>query len=142
MSKILIAADHRGYNLKEFLKTNVELTDYGTNSTESIDYPLLVPSVCKELQKNASYNAILICGSGVGMSIAANRFKGIYAALCWNKDISRKAKEDDNANILILPADFISNKVALDTVNSWLKSKFKGGKYQRRINQIDNIQDL
>ncbi|MFA6263907.1 MAG: ribose 5-phosphate isomerase B [Candidatus Babeliales bacterium] len=138
--KISIGADHRGYALK----TNIiehgeehEWLDVGTYSEQRTDYPIFARRVCEDILSDNAMCGIVLCGSGVGASIAANRFKGIYAALCWNVDIARSAKEDDNANVLVLPADFVNAELAISIIDVWLKSEFKGGMYQRRLEMID-----
>jgi ribose 5-phosphate isomerase B len=138
--KISIGADHRGFALK----TNIvehgeehEWLDVGTYSEQRTDYPIFARRVCEDILSDNAGCGIILCGSGVGASIAANRFKGIYAALCWNVDIARLAKEDDNANVLVLPSDFVNAELALSIIDVWLNSEFKGGMYQRRLEMID-----
>lgn len=137
--KLAIAADHRGYILKEELKKVITLIDYGTSSSEPYDYPLLVPPVCQDILTNKIDRAILLCGTGIGMSIAANRYQNIYAALVFNSDMARRAREDEDANILILPADYITLKGALECVDAWLNAQFHGGRHQRRIDYINKL---
>jgi ribose 5-phosphate isomerase B len=138
--KISIGADHRGFPLKgEIVKffSQVEWLDVGTNSAERTDYPIYAKRVCKEVLDGNVQAGILVCGSGVGVSIAANRFKGIYAALCWNRAVAQMAKEDDKANVLVIPADFVSTPEAFAIVSAWLKATFKGGRYQDRLTMVD-----
>ena len=138
--KISIGSDHRGFLFKsEIIKHFVRLDwlDVGTNSTERTDYPIYAKKVCQNILDKKADLGILICGSGVGMSIAANRFVHIYAALCWNKEVAQKAREDDCGNILVLPADFISLEQALEIVQTWLNSEFKDGIYADRLKIID-----
>jgi ribose 5-phosphate isomerase B len=138
--KISIGADHRGFPLKSEIIayfTQVEWLDVGTNSAERTDYPLYAKRVCKEVLGGNTQAGILVCGSGVGVSIAANRFKGIYAALCWNRAVAQIAKEDDKANVLVIPADFVSTPEAFAIVKAWLDATFKGGRYQERLTMID-----
>lgn len=140
--EIVIGNDHRGFELKKFLInffTEYNFLDIGSCDKERTDYPIYVKKACDViLQGKASYG-ILICGSGVGMSIAANRFHGIYAALVWNKEVAEFAKRDDNANVLVLPSDFISENDSVEIVKAWLKAEFKGGRYGDRIKMIDNL---
>jgi ribose 5-phosphate isomerase B len=138
--KISIGADHRGFALK----TNIiehgeehEWLDVGTYSEQRTDYPIFSRRVCEDILSGNAECGIVLCGSGVGASIAANRFRGIYAALCWSVAIARLAKEDDNANVLVLPADFVTPDLALSIIDVWLKAEFKGGIYQRRLEMID-----
>lgn len=143
--KISIGADHRGYALKEFLRKNfpdIEWIDVGTdNGDDRVDYPVFARSVCKMVQDGAAERGILSCGSGVGVSIAANRFKGIYAALCWSSEVAKAARQHDLANVLVLPADFISDQEALSIVEAWLHTEFLGGRYQERLEMLDETQN-
>jgi|SRR3989338_5545918 len=134
--RIGIGADHRGYELKQYLiKTldTIKWFDAGADSDERTDYPLYVPPVIDALKKGSIDYGILICGSGVGMSIAANRYKGVYAALVWNEKVAVQSKTGDNSNILVLPSDYITQDQARDMVLAWLKAKFMGGRYQDRL---------
>ncbi|HJM68464.1 MAG TPA: RpiB/LacA/LacB family sugar-phosphate isomerase [Candidatus Babeliales bacterium] len=134
--KIGIGADHRGYELKKYLieaLSDIEWFDVGTGSDDRTDYPLYVPPVIDALKKGSIDCGILICGSGVGMSIVANRYKGIYAALVWNEKVAVQSKEHDNSNVLVLPSDYITSDQARDIVSAWLKAKFMGGRYQERL---------
>lgn len=139
--KIFIGSDHRGFVLKEKLKQafpKVEWHDVGTDSDQKrVDYPVFAKRVCTALLEGKADLGILICGSGVGVSIAANRNPGIYTALAWEPAIARISREHDNANILALPADYISFDVAIDTVKAWLDAGFAGGRYQERLAMID-----
>lgn len=137
--KISIGADHRGYALKESIKDSFDYAwiDVGTDSDERADFPRYAQLVVKNILEGKAEHGILICGSGVGMSIAANRHKGIYAALCWSPTVARAAREHDNANILALPADYITADAARQIVQSWLQAEFLGGRYQARLEQID-----
>ena len=139
--KISIGSDHRGYNLKESLKkrfNKIEWTDAGTNSPEkSSDFPVFASLVCQNVLKKTSELGLLICGSGIGMSIAANRNRRINAALCWNEEIAKQAREHNAANVLVLPADFVDSDLAAKITESWLKSEFKAGKYEKRLQMID-----
>jgi ribose 5-phosphate isomerase B len=138
--KISIGADHRGFALK----TNIiehfdehEWLDVGTYSDQRTDYPLFARRVCQDIVSQVADCGILICATGVGMAIAANRFKNIYAALCWNVDIARLAKQHDGTNVLVLPSDFISAEQAFAMIDVWLTAEFKEGVYQRRLEIID-----
>lgn len=138
--KIGIGADHRGYDLKQFLMQSFPdyiWLDEGTHSTERTDYPLYAHKVCKAILAGTISCGILLCGTGVGMAIAANRYKGIYAALCWNDEVARLARQDDGANVLVLPSDFITYDQAALMVHAWLSAQFKGGRYQERLQLID-----
>jgi ribose 5-phosphate isomerase B len=139
--KLTIGSDHRGHALKKYLIESlpeVDWFDVGTDSESRVDYPEFAHKVCSEVISGSTDDrGILICGSGIGMSIAANRFPGIYAALCWDKDIAQVARMHDLANVLVLPADFISYEDSLSIVEHWLKTDFLGGRYQSRLDMID-----
>lgn len=141
---IAIGADHRGFEHKEYIKKMLasELTqfnDLGAYSTERSDYPEYAIAVAKRIQQKEADCGILLCGSGVGMSIVANRFAGIYAGLVWDIAIAREAKEDDNVNVLVIPADAISMDTAIEIVVMWMAAQFKSGHYQDRLNSIDAL---
>lgn len=140
--KIAIGSDHRGFELKTFLQKNfpdksVSWIDVGCDSALRCDYPDFAKKVVEKIQAGDADLGILLCGTGVGMSVAANRFKGIYAGLAWNKTIAKLNKEHDKVNVLVLPADFISNDQAVDIISAWLNATFIGGQYQTRIEKID-----
>ncbi len=138
--KIAIGADHRGFELKKqltSLSVEIEWTDCGAPDGASSDYPVFAKAVCQKIFSGDADCGVLICGSGVGMSVAANRNKGIFAALCWCSQVAAAAKQDDNANILVLPADYLSLRQAQAIFDSWIKAEFKGGKYEKRLKMID-----
>ena len=138
--KISIGADHRGFVLKkaiiEFFNT-VDWYDVGTDSQHRTDYPLYARSVAKNILDQVTPIGILICGSGAGIAMAANRFKKIYAAVCWNVDSAKLAKRDDALNILVLPADFVTIDLACEIIKTWLETECKDGVYQQRLKMID-----
>lgn len=142
--KIAIGADHRGFEQKNWLITQVTISnkeilwvDVGADSTNRSDYPEFAFNVAKLVQSKEVDFGILLCGSGVGMSIAANRLKYVYAGLAWNEKIAQMSKEDDNINVLVLPADYINLQEAKNIIIAWLSAEFKGGRYQSRIDMID-----
>lgn len=140
--KIAIGSDHRGFALKmalmkSFNDSSVTWVDAGCHSKERCDYPLFAQTVAEQVQNKTVDAGILLCGSGIGMSIAANRFKHVYAALAWNVEIARLSKAHDNANILVLPADFVSEQEAVAMVNAWKAASFLGDRYQERLSLID-----
>lgn len=144
--KIAIGADHRGVDQKKVIQAQVtvesmilEWTDVGAYSKERTDYPLFARAVCQLMQAGQVERGILLCATGVGMAIAANRFKGIYAALAWNEEIARLSRESDKSNVLVLPSDFISDEQAVRMIQVWLPARFAGGRYQERIDQIDSF---
>jgi len=114
-----------------------EFLDVGTFSQERTHYPLFAKKVCNDVLEGKVPVGVLLCGSGVGKSIAANRHKKIYAALCWNLEVVRQAKAHDKANILVLPADFISEQLAYDMITAWLEEPFKEGVYAERLALVD-----
>lgn len=143
MSKKLIpiGADHAGFILKgkiiQFLESNgYEVQDYGCFSEESIDYPDFAHPVAEMVEQNQGMLGILICGSGNGINMTANKHKGIRSALCWNKEIAELARQHNDANIVALPARFISEEEALEIVDTFLGTTFEGGRHQRRIDKI------
>ncbi|MCS7029796.1 MAG: RpiB/LacA/LacB family sugar-phosphate isomerase [Bacteroidia bacterium] len=141
MKKVIIASDHAGFELKEHLKNAfahiIEFTDIGTHSPASIDYPDVVHPLCENVFQ---YDfGILICGSGNGVCITANKHKGIRAALAWKPEIAALAKQHNNANILCLPARFISFEEAENILHSFMQATFEGGRHQNRISKIEMI---
>lgn len=140
--KISIGADHRGYALKaEIVKhfSEYQWRDVGAHSSERSDFPVYAKKVCLDILEHQADMGIFVCGSGTGPSISANRFKGIYAALCWNEEIARLAKEKCGANLLILPADYLASDQAFRTIQAWLGAVFQGGVYQERLTMIDQL---
>ena len=139
--KISIGSDHRGYALKDAIIQNfpdITWIDVGTeNGKDRVDYPVFTKKVCKSILDGSVDRGILICGSGVGVSIAANRFAKIYAALCCSPEMAKIAREHDCANILALSSDFVSHGLTIKTVQAWLESNFLGGKYQDRLDMLE-----
>jgi len=139
--KIAIGSDHRGFDLKNYiieeLSNQFIFIDVGTYSKERTDYSIYAKKVIKLIQDNQLFYGILICASGVGMSIIANRYKNIYASLCWSSTIAKLSKEEDNSNILVFPSDFISYLEVINSINIWFNSNFKGGIYKKRLLEID-----
>jgi ribose 5-phosphate isomerase B len=143
--KIAIGADHAGFKLKEsikeFLKTlNVKVTDFGTNSRESVDYPDYAIPVAEAVAKKEFDFGILICGTGVGMSITANKVKGIRAALCNELFTARCSKEHNNANVLCMGGRIVGEELANEIVKTWLYTEFQGGRHQRRVKKIEEYE--
>lgn len=137
--KILIAADHAGVALKEVIKNYllenaISYEDLGTNSANSVDYPDYANKLCNELSEIQM--GILLCGSGIGMSIAANRYKNVRAALCFNEEMTILSRKHNNANILVLGARFIEQQTAIECVRLFLETKFEEGRHQERIKKI------
>ena len=139
--KIAIGNDHAGTEYKlaiiGLLKSmNIEVTNYGTDGTDSVDYPDFVHPVAKDVEKNKVDFGIIICGSGNGASMTANKHQKIRCALCWTKEIVALAREHNDANILSLPARYISLPQALEMVQVFLNTKFEGGRHERRIEKM------
>ncbi|MCB5285102.1 MAG: ribose 5-phosphate isomerase B [Candidatus Cloacimonetes bacterium] len=137
--KIAIASDHAGYELKEAIKAAFpehEFEDFGTNSVDSMDYPDTGAPAAKAVAAGKAERGILICGSGIGMSITANKVRGIRAALCTNTDLARLSRIHNDANVLCLAGRFTAVPYALEIVNNWLSSMFEGGRHQSRIQKI------
>lgn len=138
---IALASDHAGYNLKQtiaaFLKKNgCTIYDFGCFSTESCDYPDYAHPLANAVEKNEYDFGITICSTGNGISMTANKHQGIRAALCWNIDITRLARQHNNANVLGLPANFVSEELAIKMVETFITTDFEGGRHQRRVNKI------
>ena len=141
MKRIGIACDHAGYKLKEDLKKYLEqkgysVQDFGTNSDESVDYPDFAHPLAESVETNGNDLGITICGSGNGISMVANKHQGIRAALCWNEEISKLAREHNNANVCSLPARFISAEEARKIIDAFVSTDFEGGRHERRVNKI------
>ena len=139
--KISIGADHRGFDVKQRIIehfTDIDWLDVGTFDDQRTHYPLFAQRVCKHILQGDADVGILICGSGIGAAMAANRHKKIYAANCWNETVARVAKEHDGANVLVLPSDFISNGEAFAIIKAWLSVTFKGGVYAERLAMVDS----
>lgn len=139
--QISIGNDHAGPEYKEkiiaFLKSeNYETINYGTNTTDSVDYPDFIHPVAKDVSEGKSDFGIIICGSGNGANMTANKYQKIRSALCWNKEIVVLAREHNDANILSLPARFISIPQAIEMVKVFISTKFEGGRHQKRIDKI------
>lgn len=138
---ISIGNDHAGTEYKQavvdLLKSKgIEVNNYGTNSEESVDYPDFVHPVAKDVEKGNVALGIIICGSGNGASMTANKHQGVRSALCWTVEIVKLARQHNDANILSIPARFVSKNQALDMVNAFLDTSFEGGRHQNRVKKI------
>ncbi len=138
---ISIGNDHAGVDLKKHIvkylnENGFRTNDKGTNTDKSVDYPDFIHPVSKEVEENISSIGIIICGSGNGAAMTANKRKTIRAALCWNKETSILAREHNDANILSIPSRFVSKTEALEIVDAFIKTDFEGGRHQRRIEKI------
>jgi len=137
---IAIGCDHAGYNLKleliQHLKSKgFEIKDFGCHSTDSIDYPDYAHPVAKFVIGNKSFG-IVICGSGNGINMTVNKHQEIRSALCWTEEIAALSRQHNNANIIALPARFISTELAIKMVDTFLNTEFEGGRHQNRIDKI------
>ena len=142
MMTLAIGSDHAGYELKEQLLSyikglNIPISDKGCYSSERADYPDFGHAVATAVLANEVEFGILMCGSGNGINMSANKHKGIRAALCWNAEITALARQHNNANILVLPARYISLEEAKKCVDVFLNTPFEGGRHQSRIEKID-----
>ncbi len=138
---ILIASDHAGFEYKKTLIEQLSdeghsVKDFGTSGPESVDYPDYVHPLAKEMVDTDGNMAILICGSGNGVAITANKHAHVRAALCWNKDIARLARLHNNANAIAIPARMVSVYLAKEMVDVFLNTAFEGGRHQRRVDKM------
>ncbi|MBS1769163.1 MAG: ribose 5-phosphate isomerase B [Acidobacteria bacterium] len=143
--KIALAADHAGFEEKEKLKSElaslgVEYTDMGTDSEASVDYPDFARKVAEAVAKGEYERGILLCGSGAGMAIAANKVPGIRSAVAWNEEIARLSREHNNTNVLALAARFTADYEIKNIVKAWLDAEFDAGRHERRIEKITKIE--
>ena len=140
--KVVIGSDHGGFRYKEsiidYLKVRgIEFVDVGTHTPESCDYPEIAREVAKRVAKGEFDRGILVCGTGIGMSIAANKVHGIRAALCSDTYSARVSRAHNNANVLCIGERVIGEHLALDIVDIWLKTGFEGGRHKRRVDMIE-----
>ena len=141
MSKIFISSDHAGFNLKEFIKKKFikkkrKIFDLGPDNSNSVDYPIYAKKLANKVSKNKTNFGILVCGSGTGMAMAANKVKNIRAAVCYNVKNTKLSRLHNNANIITVGSRLISKNLAFKLVNIFLKTKFEGGRHLRRIKKI------
>jgi ribose 5-phosphate isomerase B len=139
--KLAIGNDHAGSDLKKkivnLLKDqNIEVINYGTDQNESVDYPDFAHPVGRSIQENKVDLAIVICGSGNGVNMVVNKYSKVRSALCWNTELAALARSHNNANILAIPARFVSEEVAIEMVDTFLTTPFEGGRHQNRVEKI------
>ena len=142
---IALGADHGGYKLKEEIKkylseSGIEYKDYGTDSEERTDYPIYAKKVAEAIQKKECDCGILVCRSGYGMTVVANKFKGIRAGLVINENEAKFAKADDDINVITIGGNNTSIEEAIKIIRMWIGTEFKGGRYQERIEMINKIE--
>ena len=143
--KIAIASDHGGCGLKEKIvellkEKGLETTDYGVDNPESVDYPDYGIKVANAVSKGVADRGILSCGTGIGMSIVANKFPNVRAALCYDMYTARMSRLHNDANILVLGGRVLDKEIALLMVDAWLRTDFEGGRHQRRLDKINEIE--
>ena len=143
MAKILIASDHAGFHLKEELKKHFtskhEFIDFGPNSSDSVDYPDYAHILSQKISESKDSFGILICGSGIGMSMVANRYKDVRAALCLNEKMAQLSREHNNANVLVLGSRLISCEEAIKCLIMFSKSNFEGNRHQARLDKFNDV---
>ena len=144
MSEILIASDHAGFKLKkiliEQLQGKFKFEDLGSFTEKSVDYPDYAKKLSKKIDSNNNLIGVLICGSGIGMSMVANRFKNVRAALCMNYKMSMLARQHNNANILVLGSRLISEQEAIKCLLVFLKTNYEGGRHQARLDKFNFVE--
>ena len=139
--KFALGSDHAGYELKDKIKVilkekNLGFEDFGPFSEDSVDYPDYGHKVGSAVDTDLYNMGIVICGSGNGINMTVNKYKGVRSALCWTSEICELARQHNNANVLAIPARFISEEVALDIVETFINTEFEGGRHERRVNKI------
>jgi ribose 5-phosphate isomerase B len=144
--KIAISSDHRGFAAKEKIKGMLkalghEVLDFGTDSDASCDYPDITYPTCAAVTRDEADRGILLCGTGIGVDICANKVGGIRAALCHDELTAEMSRRHNKANVLCLPADLIGDEIMRRIVDVWLKTEFAGGRHERRIAKIEALED-
>lgn len=150
--KIVIGSDHRGFLLKEYIKANmskdINFVDVGCYSVDSVDYPLVSKDLVLKLKEVAEQNGdkeinntfgIIICGSGVGVSIAVNKFPFIRGALVFNDEVAKSSRQHNNSNVLCLPADYLSEKQSIQIIKTFITETFEGGRHENRVKELSNL---
>lgn len=141
---VAIACDHAGYEMKEELKKYLEgkfmlLKDFGTNSSDSVDYPDMIHPMASAINRGEFDFGIAICGTGNGVSMTANKYPGVRAGLCWNTEITRLTRQHNDANVISLPARFISQAEAELLIDTFFATEFEGGRHVNRVNKISQL---
>ncbi len=144
LKSIAIGADHAGFEYKSLIikmleEKGFEVKDFGTYSTDSVDYPDFAHPVAKAVEKNEAGCGILVCGSANGVAIAANKHQKIRAAICWKKEIAKLARQHNNANIICIPARFVSNTEVQEMINIFMNTAFEGGRHMKRVEKIECV---
>ncbi len=143
--KIAIGSDHAGFEIKEKIKEQLksmdfEVEDFGTNSTDSVDYPDFGAAVGKAVSAGKADDGIIVCGSGIGICIAANKIDGVRAAQAWNEETAKLSRQHNNANVLSIGARVIPENEIPKIVNAWFEAKFEGGRHQGRLDKISGLE--
>jgi len=141
---LALATDHGGFEMKEFIREKLldagyVVADFGTNSAESVDYPDMIHPLASAINKGEFECGIILCGSGNGAQMTANKYPNVRAALCWSVEQAKLAREHNNANIISLPGRFVSFELAWEMVQVFLNTAFEGGRHQRRVEKISQI---
>lgn len=145
MAEIIpIAADHAGFQLKQRLIQELkdlgfEPLDLGTSSADSVDYPDYAHPVAEKVEQGEARRGILLCGTGLGMAYAANRHTGVRAAVAWNPEVAELARTHNDANVLVVPARFVSEGEGVEILRRWLDTSFEGGRHSRRVEKIEKV---
>ena len=144
--RVAIGADHRGFAYKTMIRRQLEelghcVQDFGTDGEDSVDYPDQAIPVARSVSRGENDVGILICASGIGMSMAAGKVKGVRAALCLNEQMAVMSRSHNNANILCLGQDFVDEQTARRVVETWLSTEFQGGRHDRRLAKVDACAD-
>ncbi|MCR9295938.1 MAG: ribose 5-phosphate isomerase B [bacterium] len=145
--RVSIGSDHRGVSIKARIVAALEdmghlVDDVGTDCEQSVDYPDFAHLVCKAVQRGDSDRGILICGTGIGMAIAANKFRGIRAANCFDEVMAELSRRHNNVNVLCLPGDMIGDRPIKELIKVWLSTEFESGRHQRRVDRIAEIERM
>ena len=142
MEKILIASDHAGFELKGKLEQALgslgyDVEDLGTNSTDSTDYADYAHALAQKVSDGEAKRGVLLCGTGLGMSYAANRHPHVRAAVAWSPEVAKLSREHNDANVLVLPARFVTDEQGIEILKTWLDTPFEGGRHARRVEKIE-----
>lgn len=145
-TRIALGCDHAGFEYKEFIKKNLtengyEVVDFGTHSIDSVDYPDFVHPLADAIENREFESGILFCGSANGVAITANKHVGVRAAIAWKNELASLARQHNNANVLCIPARFVSREEALSFVSTFLSTPFEGGRHANRVNKISIHKD-
>ncbi len=143
--KVVVGADHAGFELKEKVKNylkqkGIEVEDVGTSSKESVDYPDYAFKVAEKVSEKKVDFGVLVCKSGIGMSIAANKYKNVRAAVCFTPEMAKLARSHNDANVLSLSGEFTKEEEVYKIIDTWLATDFEGGRHERRVGKINDIE--